>query len=263
MATEIEKAFIIRDPDNKTSVKYAKHCKETAGNNIPKNNVEYFDSTSNVKEMWKKVKKLDIKIKNHGSFTYHENLRITNNDEQREKAECITLAHVCLWKKISKMERAAAILEHDVVWLGKACARIPDNLIVGLGYKLTNPEIYKVNDRGRDGPDLWSYEIVYVPKILGAHAYAITPMTAMILLEEVRVNGVQGFIDCTHFQGNPAGYTNVRMGMMSPPPAICHIRESTIWDEATTRNGYMIESFTSRLNDPNKEYFEKLEKRII
>ena len=214
---------------------------------LTEQDITEFKWTSDIDEAWDRVK--DLNIKDHGKFNYP--LQPEDNDSTR-RAECVTLAHMFLWNKIAKEEITSIIFEHDVVIHQNPCyLDIPPNMVIGLGYKTRTPELYEYEKAGLPK------EIVYVRNILGAHAYALQPITAFKLLEEVRKDGVQGWIDCTHFQGG-IKHKEIYMGMANPPPVQAWLRKSTIWGEATDRNGYMVSGYIDNIESPGKEKIEEL-----
>lgn len=237
-----KKIYIITTKNDDTSKKYYEFCHKTCNEKsiLP---IEVIEWTDDIEEAWDKIKK--IKIKDHGKFLKY-------NGERNTKAECVTLCHFYLWNKIIKNNECAVIFEHDAVLLkDPVLLDVPNNIIVGLGYKTDKPDLYE--DENISFPQ----EIVFVKQILGAHAYAINSYTAKKLLDDIINNGVRGWIDCTHFQGG-SPLEGVMLGMASPPPAIGWVRDSTIWLEATKRNGKMIRSFIDNLYSPGKEKIKNI-----
>ena len=161
-----------------------------------------------------------------------------------DRAACATASHFKVWKQIYERRETAIILEHDSVMLQPVTIAIPDNIIVALGYKFKNPALY---DHVTAGPPK---EIMKIPSFAGAHAYAITWRTAKLLLDELEEHGVTRAIDNFYFMRiNEPGDTESRvpLAIASPTPAICWLRKSTIWDEPSTLNYDLIESFCKNL----------------
>jgi FkbM family methyltransferase len=161
-----------------------------------------------------------------------------------DRAACATASHFALWKKIYEQRETAVILEHDSLILHPIDFDIPDNCIVALGYKFKNPAIY---DHVKAGP---VKEIIPIPRFSGAHAYAITWRTAKLLLDELEELGVTRAVDNFYFMRiNEPGDTESRvpLAIASPTPAICWLRKSTIWNDPSTLNYDLIDSFTANL----------------
>lgn len=216
------KAYILKT-DNEKSVQYAAVCAESCDNNgVEWEYVNWF-SEGKAKDAWASI---GIPIKNFDGYK-----------AQNEKAQFATSGHAFIWKKIRDSNQAAYVFEHDAVLFYKADIDIPDNCIVTLGYKLQKIEQY---DHAAAGPP---QQIVDVngKGHEGAHAYAITPETARLLLKEIETLGVRGMIDNTHFLRTRK--TSVPIKIMCPTPAIGWLRESTIWKHSAYKNYEFIDSF--------------------
>lgn len=154
-----------------------------------------------------------------------------------EKAECCTVGHAAIWKKIAEgKEDVGIVLEHDAVMLHKLSIDIPDNNMVVLGYKLENPSRY---DHMTAGPPV---RLVPIKGHEGAHAYAMTKKTAEILIEELETVGRWSAVDNAYFILNQRR-TKVPLSIADPTPALGWLRESTIWDGSAHRNYEFISSF--------------------
>lgn len=213
---------LILKTSHKKSVEYAKTSSDSCDAlGVPWEYVEWY--TEEPMHAWRSI---GVPIKNIKEFR-----------PKRNTAQLATSGHAMMWKKVYDSGEAAILFEHDSILLHKVEIDIPDNLIVVLGYKLPNPkeynhvkagppkEIIETNGRGHEG----------------AHAYAITPKTAEILLKELEEKGIQGAIDNTHFLKTRK--TKVPIKIMSPTPAIGWIRESTIWNKSAIKNYEFIQSF--------------------
>lgn len=156
-----------------------------------------------------------------------------------DAAACCSVSHALVWKRIAETQQCAVILEHDALMLHKITVNIPDGKIVALGYKTTDPSRY---DHIKAGPPK---NILDIGSHHGAHAYAITPKTAEMLLEELRVYGGGGPIDNRFFMKER--WSKIPLAIMEPTPAIGWIRESTIWEKASTISGATVRSFSNHL----------------
>lgn len=216
------KAYILKTSLPK-SIEYAKTCSDSCNkHNMPWEYVEWY-SDGSTQDAWKSI---GIPIKN-----------IDNHKAKNNKAQFATSGHAMMWKKVYDSGEAAVLFEHDAILLQPVNIDIPDNLIAVLGYKLENikeynhmaagppKEIVDVNGGGHEG----------------AHAYAITPHTAEILLKELEDHGIPGAIDNTHFLKSRK--TQVPIKIVSPTPAIGWLRDSTIWNKSANKNYQFIESF--------------------
>ena len=156
-----------------------------------------------------------------------------------DAAACCSASHALVWKRIAETQQCAIILEHDSLMLHKIKLDIPDGKIVVLGYKIDDPSRY---DHIKAGPPK---NILDIGSHHGAHAYAITPKTAEMLLEELRVYGGGGPIDNRFFMKER--WSKIPLAIMEPTPAIGWIRESTIWEKASTISGATVRSFSNHL----------------
>jgi GR25 family glycosyltransferase involved in LPS biosynthesis len=165
-------------------------------------------------------------------------------------AVCCTASHFCVWMHIASLETddPVVILEHDALML-HSIPEMPtialDNKIVALGYKVDTPNKYDYKTAG--GPT----QIIPRKRHSGAHAYMITPKTARLLLEELKIKGSQRAIDNFYFMRvNEAGDTesDIPLALMVPTPSIGWIRKSTIWDTPSTLNYDVHESFSKNHN---------------
>lgn len=152
---------------------------------------------------------------------------------------CATVSHALIWKKILEERETAIILEHDSLMLQPMQLEVPDNMIVTLGYKLTDPKKYDYKTAGIPT------EIKIIDGHEGAHAYAITWKTAELLLSELLSIGVSLPIDNTFFL--KMRKTKIPLGIADPTPSIAWIRKSTIWQESSDLNYEFISSFETNL----------------
>jgi hypothetical protein len=158
-----------------------------------------------------------------------------------DPAACATAGHMAIWKRIWDNNECAVILEHDALMLHSIDIDIPDNVIVSLGYKFQDYENY---DWKSAGPPT---KIQIIRRFSGAHAYCINAKTAQTLFDEIKIRGIEVAIDNFYFMriNTPTCIaSDVPLAVMLPTPAICWLRESTIWDEPSTLNYDVLEDFS-------------------
>lgn len=178
------------------------------------------------------------------------NVRQKNMDP---KAACATATHMMLWHRIAQNEECAIILEHDAVMLHPPAFEIPHNFIVTLGYKNSKPWAY---DHEEAGPPR---KIHQVYQHAGAHAYAITHVTARSLIEEIENVGIPMAIDNFYFMRNfiePGLHSEIPMAIVDPICAMGWLRKSTIWEGEQSAAGnytfllsYLEHSDKTQLDD--------------
>lgn len=156
-----------------------------------------------------------------------------------DPAACCSVSHALVWKHIAQSSECAVVLEHDAIMLHPVNVDIPDGKVVMLGYKLMNPTRY---NHQKAGPPTMLRDVYYHH---GAHAYAITPKTATMLLDEIREVGGGGPIDNRFFMRER--WSKIPLAIADPIPAIGWIRESTIWSKANIEIGPTVESFDRHL----------------
>jgi len=168
------------------------------------------------------------------------------NAQMDDKAACATVTHFMIWKMIADRKECAVILEHDAILLHKPDFDVPDNKIVALGFKMFQVDAY---DHEKVGP---TKRIVDLPAHAGAHAYAITYITAEILLKELLERiGVPQAIDNTYFLrdlADPEFSTRVPMALADPICALGWLRRSSIWDKPEERNVALLTSFVNGID---------------
>jgi hypothetical protein len=222
--TKVSKAIILKINDP-ISEEYAKTCSDSCDKiSLP---WEYFEGFMGLpgRTAWEKIGiKLDWEP---GSF----------KNEPINRAECCSASHIAIWKKIAEGDdKAVIILEHDAIMLHNVSIDIPENMIVVLGYKVTDPENYDYVSAGNPT------NIMNIPYHEGAHAYAMTRNTARFLINEIETRGkLKGAVDNAYFLKTRS--TKVPLGIMNPTPAIGWLRKSTIWNESSTKNYPFIPSF--------------------
>jgi GR25 family glycosyltransferase involved in LPS biosynthesis len=222
------KAYIIRI-SSAISQQYAEGCAKTCEDvGI---DYDFFDGVENRRnyDAWM-MSGLDIKP---GSMDHRK------DTWEIDAAACCSVSHALIWKRIVETQQCAIVLEHDALMLHKIDIDIPDNKIVVLGYKLVNPSRY---DHIAAGPPK---QIIDIPYHHGAHAYAITPGTAAMLLNELKYEGGGGPIDNRFFMKKR--WSKIPLAIVDPTPAIGWIRRSTIWENADRSSQSTIRSFSKHL----------------
>jgi hypothetical protein len=168
---------------------------------------------------------------------FYEPPMIIDNMSSAQKANACSAGHGAIWKKIADgPDDVGIVLEHDAIMYYKPDVNIPDNLLVTLGYKLTEPKRY---DHKRAGPP---NTLINITGHEGAHAYAMTKRTASILCEEIEERGILGAVDNAYFIRGQRR-TKVPLAIMSPTPAMGWLRNSSIWNESAARNYEFVPTF--------------------
>lgn len=225
---KVTKAYILKI-DDPISHEYAQVCADSCAKvGLP---FEYFVGYQKQTGA-SALAQTGIKTKYTGSpYEYLE------NPSSGHKAMCCSAGHYTIWKKIAEgKDEAAAVLEHDAIMLQPMNIDIPNDRIVVLGYKLTEPERY---DHLKAGPPKEFYDIKGHE---GAHAYCMTKETAQTLVEEMEEQGIHSAVDNDYFLIRQRR-TKVPLAIMSPTPAMGWLRKSTIWGGSAHRNYQFIPSF--------------------
>jgi GR25 family glycosyltransferase involved in LPS biosynthesis len=157
-----------------------------------------------------------------------------------DNGACCTAGHFALWRKILENRETAIILEHDALMMQPVDIDIPDNMIVALGYKFFNVDMYDYQKAGLPS------ELISIPNHAGAHAYALTYKTCELLFNEIESNGTWSDVDRFYFLRNTSSnQSNIPLTIASPTPAICWVRDSTIGWPPGAFNFDLIPSFVS------------------
>lgn len=230
-----QKAFILRIADNPQSVEYS----ETAAKSCEKVGLpyEFYEGISHKKfgeSIWKECQNRGL---------------VVSNPKAKGAGGAATAGHFLIWKKIVDENICAVVLEHDALMLHPITAEIPENMIVNLGYKVTDPENYN--------HDHALQEMKGIQKVHGrqnhggAHAYALRPSTANSLLKHIAKNANLGYIDNGWFLHN-RHRGEVILGIMEPIAAIGWLRASTIWKESAVDNyAPILDSFNRNYKSKN------------
>lgn len=221
-----EKAYIIRNEDNPLSVEYAQTAADSCDAlDIPWEYHEgFYDMDPN--DAWNSIGLI----------------RTIKRNNWVPQAQLCTASHAAVWMKIRDNKECAIILEHDAIMLHDVRhLGISDNRIITLGYKLRDKDAY---DHESAGP----------PKNLraitgheGAHAYIINHKTAETMINEIEQYGVRSAVDNMYFLLGRERYTQTKLAIADPTPAIGWIRQSTIWPEASEKNYPMLQEFKNHL----------------
>jgi len=221
------KAYILRINDP-LSIKYAKGCAESC--DAIDLDWEYVEGYQNMlgKAAWCLT---GIKMK------FYEPPKYLPNPGPAQKANCCSAGHGKIWKMIAEGDdEVGIVLEHDAIMYYKPYEKIPDNYLITLGYKLTDPSRY---DHKKAGPP---NALINITGHEGAHAYMMTKRTAQNMVHEIEEKGVLGAVDNAYFIRGQRR-TNIPLCIMSPTPAMGWLRESTIWSASAAVNYEFIPSF--------------------
>lgn len=223
------KAYILTH-DHPISRKYAKMCAQTC--DVIDLDWEYFEGWSNCtgRMAWCET---GIKMK------FYEPMLHVDHPTAEHKANTCSAGHAAIWKKIAEGDdEVGIVLEHDALMYYKPDIKVPDNCLITLGYKVTDPENYAFMEARDNEPR----QLIHINGHEGAHAYMMTKTTAQNLINEIEEKGVMGCVDNAYFILNQR-CTRIPLAIMSPTPAIGYLRESTIWSDSAHRNYEFIESF--------------------
>jgi len=221
------KAYILRI-NTPTSREYAEVCAKSCDD--VGLDWEYFEGWSDItgRAAWCQT---GIKMK------YYEPPLIIDNMSPAQKANACSAGHGAIWKKIAEGDdNVGIVLEHDAIMYYKPYEKIPDNYLITLGYKLTDPSRY---DHKKAGPP---NALINITGHEGAHAYMMTKRTAQNMVHEIEEKGVLGAVDNAYFIRGQRR-TNIPLCIMSPTPAMGWLRESTIWSASAAVNYEFIPSF--------------------
>lgn len=163
----ITKAFILRINTPK-STQYSERCADSCKKyNVP---YEFFEGPY-------KLSMAEMEQKTGWKFT--PNVK----PETIGEFGC-TVGHFEIWKQIAKMDpqQAIAIFEHDAVvkqYLGKI--QVQPGIITKLGYRIRNEDDYNLEFTPSKHMPIEECQLAFQ----GTHAYAITPETAQLLLDNL------------------------------------------------------------------------------
>ena len=151
---------------------------------------------------------------------------IEENDRQYVKEYNAALGHIEIWRKIAAGTEAGIVLEHDAIVKGDYThLEVHDGQILHLGPRLDYASDYEFPGRADEYLSIRRHE--------GAHAYALTPNTARLLLdkieEEKRLLPTEALISVRNRY-------NLEFLEIDPPYVVCAIgdRESFTHHDAVT-----------------------------
>lgn len=147
-------------------------------------------------------------------------------------AACASASHYMIWRKIAEGDETCIVLEHDAIMLNPVKIEIPDDVIAVLGYKVADHHNYNNEKAVKNHPD---QQLLSRNKHGGAHAYAITPLTARRLCKRLEELKNHRHID-NQFFINPHGRGKTGMMIIEPIAAIGWLRASTIWNKSAVDN---------------------------
>jgi predicted O-methyltransferase YrrM len=177
-----------------------------------------------------------IKNKTNRELTRKYGYHIKTFDYSSEY--CGTVGHFEIWKEIAKSGEVGVVLEHDAVVVGDLNnLTVEDGQILFLGPRLYDREHYTFPvDESIDYVDIDFYN--------GAHAYAITPNTAAMMLDqlayikliEMPIDGLLGL----------KNKFNMKLKAVDPAFAIAEVgiaRRSFNFDKPDPTNRYYFDKF--------------------
>jgi len=211
--------------DKELSVKYAQECLDSCDRfNI---DAELFEG---------------ICGKQNRELTRITGLNIRTTEYSSEY--CGTVGHFNIWKKIAESNEVGVVLEHDCVVMGDYNnIEVNDGEILFLGPRLfhRNDYVYPINEE---------FDYIDVEFYNGAHAYAITPATAKMMLDQLEETKlIQMPIDGLLGLKNKF---NMKLKTVDPSVVISEIgehRKSFNFDQPDTTNRYYFPKFLSGIED--------------
>ena len=224
------KAYILTH-DHPTSREYAITCSDSC--DAVDLDWEYFEGWSHCtgRMAWCET---GIKMK------FHEPMQYVAEPNMHHKANTCSAGHAAIWKKIAEgKDSVGIVLEHDAIMYYKPDIQIPDNYLITLGYKLSDISKYDYTEANKQ-----PRQLIGISGHEGAHAYMMTKRTAQNLIWEIEQNGILGAVDNAYFIHGQRK-TAIPLVIMSPTPAIGHLRKSTIWDESAHVNYEFIQAFAN------------------
>ena len=160
------------------------------------------------------------------------------NTFKYESEYCGTIGHIEIWKRIAASDEIGVVLEHDAVAVGdySNLPFIADGEIVFLG-----PRLYDRRDYNYPvGSTIDYHEVEFYA---GAHAYAITPKTAQMMLDQLaETNVIQMPVDGLLGLKNKFG---MKLLTVDPALVIAEVggRHSFNFDEPSTENRVYFPKF--------------------
>ena len=180
--------------------------------------------------------------KQNRELTRMTGYRIRTTDYASEY--CGTVGHINIWKKIAASNEVGVVLEHDcVVMADYNDIEVNDGEILFLGPRMFHRSHYEFPvDEKLDFIDVEYYN--------GAHAYAITPNTAAMMLDQLeQTKLIQMPIDGLLGLKNKFG---MKLKTVDPSVVISEIgghRKSFNFDKPDTTNRYYFPKFLKGIRD--------------
>lgn len=198
----IKKALIIRRNQVKLSIDFAKVCADSCEKyNLP---YEYIDAIE--------FMDCDTAFKTVGAYKKEQYTNTQGNC-------CCHASHIKCWKRITELNEACIILEHDAVVLGDVMnIDIPDMSVVTFGNRVSKLNEYK--------PPRPADKLLQIERSIGVHACGLTPTTAKWLYDEVCENGAGPGVDRWLMMQRKSG---LPLYICEPPQVVC-------WDRCSTSN---------------------------
>lgn len=198
---KIDKAIIIRI-NNDISKKYTEICSDSCKqHNLSYEIVEGIEDL-NCKQAYKTV----------GTF-------MAKGYKNIPTLCCTHASHIKCWKYILKLQKPCVILEHDTLVLGDVTnIDIPDMAVVTFGYRVLEKDQYKPISKAK--------KLIQIPRSIGVHAYALSPITAKWLINSVYNDGVSTGIDRWLMMYRASG---LPLFVCDPPQIVCWPRKSFIF----------------------------------
>lgn len=162
-----------------------------------------------------------------------------------------TSSHVQLWQKIARGTVAAAVVEHDVLFLrGLKGVEVEDDEVLFLGYRVVSRKDYRW-----PGGELRKE---YPHEFKGAHAYALTPEGAARLVSYVLKGKMREPVD--EFLGTE-NRAQMRLASLDPPVCVCEVgngRLSTVTSSlvSATESFLPFSGFFQGLVHPENYYVD-------
>lgn len=112
----------------------------------------------------------------------------TKDKSTVDKAFSCTAGHYKIWKMIVESGVPGVVLEHDAIAKGNfSSLSVPDDYIIWLGPRVEHEDDYTLKNS--------NVSVMAIDRFEGTHAYAITPVMAQNLIDNVHKHGLCDSID--------------------------------------------------------------------
>ena len=162
------------------------------------------------------------------------------------ESEC-TLGHFKIWEFISYMPKSSAyvVLEDDAITkvnFSNLNINVSDNEIVFLGPRALNELDYDFPRR------IDEIKKIKIDSFFGAHAYAITPRTAAMLMQDIQLQGLTQTVDGVLGINNSYKLT---LNTIEPPVVICTPGPVRTFNNEPPElvNAYITKTFYDQVQD--------------